>query len=631
LDKGQEKRLLEDSEEKFRLIFEDAPLGAIHFNQDGIITACNSAFVDIIGSSRDVLIGLNMLNLPDIKVTAAVQEALNGRNGFYSGLYHSVTAKKSTPVRAYFKPFFTNKGEKSGGIGIVEDTTWHEQATLEIAHKQAYFEQLFQASPEGIVILDTNDCIVRFNHAFGEMFGYDFDEVSGKPINSVIVPDHLKEEGSSLTKQAETGIVGHETIRKKKDGSLIQVSILASPITLPGGTLALYGIYRDISRQKETEKELVLAKEKAEQSDRLKSAFLNNLSHEVRTPMNAITGFSNLLRDKDLDKEQIRRLTNVIFESSQQLLSVIDSIVRISAIEAGFIEIHEKPFNLHDLLKKVFLEHEEKALKKKIRFRYHSMVSDKDHFVVSDESKIYQTLSIFVENAIKFTEEGHVEFGCNPAGDNLRFYVADTGCGIAPEYHTIIFERFRQADLSGAKLNSGMGLGLPIAKAYVEAMGGTIRIDTTDVSGTVFTFSIPWKKPVHTETDKEKPRENRMTEKKTVLVVEDEEYNFYLTREILNFKNIHVIHAWNGKEAVSFVEENPGIDLVLMDIKMPIMGGYEATRLIKEQRPELPVVALTAYALLGDREKALQNGCDDYLAKPVSMKDFEAVVDKYLL
>lgn len=631
MDKEIEKQSLKDSEEKFRLIFENAPLGAIHFNQDGIITACNSAFVDIIGSSREALIGLNMINLPDKKVVAAVQEALNGRNGFYSGLYHSVTSKKSTPVRAYFKPFFSEKGEKSGGIGIVEDTTWHEQATLEIAHKQAYFEQLFQASPEGIVILDTNDCIIRFNHAFGEMFGYHFEEVAGKPINTVIVPGHLKDEGSSLTKQAETGIVGHETIRKKKDGSLIQVSILACPITLPDGMLALYGIYRDISIQKETEKELVLAKERAEQSDRLKSAFLNNLSHEVRTPMNAITGFSSLLREKDIDKEQIKHLSDVIFESSQQLLSVIDSIVSISAIEAGSVELHEKTINLQDLLNKVYLAHEEKALKKQIRFRYLSMLDEKDSYIVADESKIYQALSVLVENAIKFTEKGHVEFGCNPAEDKIRFYVADTGCGIAPDFQEIIFERFRQADLSGAKLNSGMGLGLPIAKAYIEAMGGTVGIESTDVSGTVFTFSIPWKKPDHTSTDQSKTGSNQMTEKKTVLVAEDEEYNYYLTREILQFKGIHVIHAWNGEEAVRLVEENPDIDLVFMDIKMPVMGGYEATRLIKECRPELPVVALTAYALLGDREKALQNGCNDYLAKPVSMKDFEAVVDKYLL
>lgn len=623
-------RTVRDSEEKYRLIFEHAHIGAIHFDQDGIITACNDAFVGIIGSSQQALAGLNMLNLPNKDVVAAVKEALQGRNGLYSGLYQSVTANKITPVRAYFRPFITMEGVISGGIGIVEDTTWHEQATSEIAHKQAYFEQLFEAAPEGILILDTNDCIIRCNNAFSKMFGFSLSEISGLPVNEVIVPDNLKDEGSSLTRQAMTGITGHETMRQKKDGSIIHVSILACPITQPDGMLALYGIYRDITRQKEIEQELLLSKEKAEQSDKLKTAFLNNLSHEVRTPLNAITGFSSLLQGKDVGEEQIKYLTDAIFDSSQQLLGVIDSIVRISAIEAGVIELHENQINIHDTIKKIFTDFEGKAKKKQLRFRYHNMIGNNDRIVIADSTKLYYILFVFVENAIKFTDKGHVEVGCQLSGDQISFYVADTGCGVDPGYQNIIFERFRQADIVGSGLNSGMGLGLPIAKAYIEAMQGKVALESKPGKGTTITFTIPWKKPEADNRDIKGHSNNIPKEKKTILVAEDEEYNFYLTREILTFRKINVVHAWNGKEAVDIIKNNPDVNLVLMDVKMPVMGGYEATKLIKALRPELPVVALTAYALLGDKEKALENGCDDYLAKPVSMKDFEAVVDKYL-
>ncbi len=621
---------MSDNEEKYRLIFEHAPLGALHFNRDGIITACNEAFVDIIGSTKDALIGLNMLDLPDKKVVAAVQEALAGKDGFYSGHYQSFTANKTTPVRVFFRPFINAAGETDGGVGIVEDTSLHEQSTINIAQKQAYFEQLFQTSPEGIVILNKEDCIIRSNNAFCEMFGYTPDEIVGKPINSMIVPDELANEASKLTQQAVTGIVGHETVRQRKDGTLIQVSILAKRIELPGGKIELYGIYRDISKRKEIERELIQAKEKAEESDQLKTAFLNNLSHEVRTPLNAITGFSVLLKEQDLGKEKIEHLTDVIQESSEQLLTIIDSIVRISAIETGLIDLYNKTTDIPVLLDKVYRRAEEKASRKFIKLRYHSMLRDEERAIQTDESKLFEILTVFVDNAIKYTEKGHVEFGCQRTADQIRFYVADTGSGINKEHQKVIFERFRKADLYETNIHSGMGLGLPIAKAYIDLLGGEVWLDSSPGIGSTFYFTIPYEPSIEHSHDDKNKEDFIMKKGKTVLVAEDEEYNFYLTKEILTFKDIKVLHAWNGEEAVRLVKENPDIGLIFMDIKMPVMGGFEATRLIKQMRPDLPVVALTAYALIGDREKALENGCDEYLSKPVSLKDFEAVVDKFL-
>ncbi len=619
-----------DREEKYRLIFESSPWGALHFDRNGIITACNDSFVQIIGSSSEVLIGLNMLHLSDKNLVAAVQEALEGKNGFYTGTYHSVTAEKTTPVRVHFAPFVNADGQRSGGIGMVEDITERELNQAAIAEKEAYFEKLFEFSPEGIVILDTNDCVIRSNNSFCNMFGYNPQEIEGKAINDLIVPEHLKDEGKRLTDTASGTIINHDTVRNKKDGTPVFVSILASPIIFKKGQVALYGIYRDISTQKQTEEALIEAKVKAQESDKLKTAFLNNLSHEVRTPMNAIMGFSRLLNEGKISEQQTNHLTSVILESSEQLLSIIDAIVRISTIETGMVEVENNEVDMHLLLNKTVEGYKDKANKKNIKLRCLSQLSDAQTVIISDELKIQHILSVLIDNAIKFTNNGNVEVGCSIDDASLNFYVADSGTGIDASHQSVIFKRFRQGVINVNQLHSGMGLGLPIAKGYVEALGGKIWLDSSSDSGTTFHFSIPYK-PAKKQPVTEREQQKAMpVGQKTVLVAEDEEYNYDLIREILSFYNIEVLHAWNGKEAVKMVQQNPNIDLVIMDVKMPIMDGYEATKRIKTLNPELPVIALTAYALEGDRALALHNGCDDYLSKPVSIMVLKDMVFKYL-
>jgi PAS domain S-box-containing protein len=754
--------LPENSGEKFRLIFENAPLGALHFDRHGIITDCNDAFVNIIGSSKAALLGLNMLKLPNLGIVDAVKQALSGNNGFFSGSYDSVTAKKTTQVRVHFAPFINQNGNNNGGIGIIEDVTelaisqeaikqsekklatlldnlpgmayqclndenwamvfkssgcfqvtgyypeelsekhgihygdiihiedresvwesvqealskqtkfeieyriihkngqvkwvWErglevgqnaegikiiegfisdinerKLAELEIAEKKVYFEKLFQTSPEGIIILNTRDQVVRANDTFCEMFGYSIEEIYGQQINNLIVPDQMKEEGLELTNMAADGkVIKRETIRHRKDGSPINVSILASPITLKGGHLAVYGIYRDISLQKETEKALIIAKEQAEESDRLKTAFLNNLSHEIRTPMNAIMGFSLLLNEGGAEKPKAQHLTSAILQSSDQLMSIIDSIVNISTIEAGLLEIIEKEVDITDLIKKTLAAFQPRAAAKETKLRLNCMVGDAQSWVITDDIKIRQVINILIDNAIKFTARGNVELGCVIENDKLMFYVADSGTGIAPELHDIIFERFRQGNIGTTGLNSGLGLGLPIAKSYLAALGGKIWLESAPENGATFFFNIPYK-PANLSVP-ENTNANVMIDKskKTILVAEDEEYNYFLVREILDFHDVDILHAWNGEDAVKLFKENPGIDLILMDIKMPVLNGYEATKQIKAINPHVPIIALTAYAMVGDREKAIQSGCDDYLSKPVSLSDFSETVKKHL-
>jgi CheY-like chemotaxis protein len=252
------------------------------------------------------------------------------------------------------------------------------------------------------------------------------------------------------------------------------------------------------------------------------------------------------------------------------------------------------------------------------------------YLVETDASKLTKVLSNLVDNALKFTDKGHVEFGCSLENEHIHFYVADTGVGIPQDFHTVIFERFNQVETEQSRMRGGMGLGLPISKAYIDMLGGKIWLDSDKERGSTFFFTIPYlpfswrpKSPVKQTT-------RIGATNKTILIAEDEENNFELTRVILSSFGMEILHAWDGLQAVQMVQSHPDISLVLMDIKMPLMNGHEATRQIKHIKPDLPVIALTAYALPGDREKAIESGCDDYMAKPIALQEFISKVNKYL-
>jgi len=417
----------------------------------------------------------------------------------------------------------------------------------------------------------------------------------------------------------------------RKNGTVVWTEQRNVPVYDADGRLvALEGIARDITERKQAEEELKAAKEKAEESDRLKTAFLNNLSHEIRTPLNAIVGFSEFLNEPGLDQDQIRRFTATIRSSSDQLLSIIDDIVNISKIEAGLLDRFENECHINKLLEKVYGKLQVKAAEKLIKFRYHSALSEKESRVITDQNKLETILMHLIGNAIKFTREGHVEFGCSLKDNALRFYVADTGSGIDPALQDTVFQRFQQVHTDRTSVSSGMGLGLPIAKSFVELLGGRIWLESNPGTGTVAFFTIEWSPLEQSGQPVAKPGQDNGNGKHTILVAEDEENNFELLKVILESVDMEILHAWDGKQALELLGKHPEVDLVLMDIKMPVMGGYEATQRIKEERPELPVVALTAYALPGDREKALSAGCDDYMAKPVSLKEFLSIVKKHL-
>jgi PAS domain S-box-containing protein len=363
------------------------------------------------------------------------------------------------------------------------------------------------------------------------------------------------------------------------------------------------------------------AKEKAEESDRLKTSFLANLSHEIRTPMNGILGFADLLKHGGLQQSVQDEYIEVIQQSGRRMLSLIEDLVNISKIEAGQVEIVNHSFCINELCRKCFKFFKPEADKKNIHFVFKPGLGTGQSSVISDSLRLEQVVCNLVKNALKFTSSGIVEFGYGVTGAEIIFYVKDTGDGIAAESQTSIFQRFRRADPKKGKNEEGCGLGLAISKAFVELMGGKIWLDSKPGLGSCFYFSLPYKPGTETILVEPTIQQPSISRKATALIAEDDQISFLLIREILNHQGWEVIHAKNGRMAVDLFVENRDIDLVLMDVKMPVMNGLDATKQIRKIDKSVPIIAQTAYASEDDREKAIDAGCNDTVSKPVNAKD----------
>lgn len=393
------------------------------------------------------------------------------------------------------------------------------------------------------------------------------------------------------------------------------------------------GLYR-----LKAEETLQEAKFKAEESDRLKSLFLSNMSHEIRTPMNAIVGFAELLKEGDLSREQQNRFLEVIIKSGDNLLRLINDIIDISKIEAGQLKLDYSDSLVNEMITdlQTFFKHELVRLKKGHLTLYTQLGHpDSDFTLHTDGMRLKQILNNLIGNAIKFTDEGFIEFGYHIKSGNIEFFVRDSGIGIPPEKQKIIFERFGQVQETISRNQTGTGLGLTISKNLVEMLGGDMRVESFPGEGSTFYFTLP----LHLGSRTKAAAVAAVTEAKkgaldlsgkTILVVEDVDTNYMYMSSLLSKMNCAILRAANGKKAVELCRSNSNIDLVLMDIELPLMNGYEATTAIKEFRPELPIIAQTAFAMMGERERSIEAGCDDYLAKPIRKEELLPVLRRYL-
>lgn len=394
-------------------------------------------------------------------------------------------------------------------------------------------------------------------------------------------------------------------------------------------------------QKRETEKSevqvnLVKAKEKAEESDRLKSAFLANMSHEIRTPLNAIVGFSNLLAESNLDSNQKQIYLEIIQNSNNSLLNLINDIIDISIMEAGELKINKEPCFINSILNELILFYEKSHKKSgvsKINFKF-DLKPEYDQFhIYADPFRFRQIFTNLITNAIKFTESGEIEIGFLIETNQVLFFVRDTGIGIPDDKIKVIFERFRKEHESENKLFRGAGLGLAISKNLVETMGGKIWVESKPNQGSVFWFTIPSNQnediqELNYTTKIDHPSETNNWVQKSILIAEDEETNYYFLEEVLKKTNIQIHWAKDGLDAVDLVKRNK-FDLILMDIKMPVLDGYEATKTIKSIS-KIPIIAQTAYAMTTEINRCYQSGCDDYISKPINSKELLEKMKRFL-
>ena len=391
-------------------------------------------------------------------------------------------------------------------------------------------------------------------------------------------------------------------------------------------------------QRSQLEYELVQAKLRAEESDRLKTAFLANMSHEIRTPMNGILGFAEMLNDEKLDDESRKKYLDIINSNGKVLVNLIDDIIDFAKIEAGQLKTIEHDFSLNTLLNQIhtsFLSELLRKEKSSVELRVVKTLPDEACFITTDPNRLRQVITNLVGNAIKFTHQGYIEFGYHLEKNKteLHFFVKDTGIGIAADKLDHIFERFVQADSSRTRKYSGSGLGLAISRGISEILGGHMWAESVPGIGSTFHFVLPYISGKKTQTPEHKNKTSKAQynwHDKKFLIAEDDLFSFKFLEGFLKQTKASIIHASDGAKAVELCKQNQEIDLILMDVQMPEMNGMDATRTIKSFRKEVPIIAQTANAIPEERQKCFEAGFDDFITKPINVKDLYAMIDKWL-
>ena len=634
-----EKELI-DSENKYRTYIDSAPNGIFIIDNQGKYIDVNEKAVEILGYSKAELLTKNFADItPQSWLTYNFEKfkelELNGEMEIES----EYLCKDGTTGWWMINTASLSEGRY---LGFTTVTTERKKGETELKRINERFELATNAACLSVWEHDLITDIIKTNDNSNKIYGHTIgsNQIEYKEYIKFIYPDDLDIIKLNIEKGIKTDKnISYEFRIIKPDGEIRNISASAKIIKDKANKpIKIIGINLDVTDKKKAEEELIAAKVKAEESDRLKTAFLCNISHEIRTPMNAIVGFSALLKDPELSIEHRDQYCDIIDINSNNLLNIIEDILAISKIEAGILTIKPEEINVKQFLTKVYDENRIKNKNTLIDIKSNIDVLSDDIIINTDINRLRQVFTNLINNSLKFTKKGFVEIGCK-INDQLitnneqriTFYVKDTGIGISEEHMNIIFERFRQVEDTSIRNYGGLGLGLAISKEIVEVMGGKIWVESAPGKGSTFNFTLPYTTKKKKTTTK--PLKHEITpdlSKIKILLAEDDEFNFKLFTIILERTGAKMIRAKDGLECVEMFEKNQDIDLVLMDIQMPGMNGLEATKILKKLRKEVPVIAQTAYAMESDRARCLEAGCDDIITKPINTKKLILLIKRYV-
>jgi len=638
------------SEVRYRNIINTSPVPMALNDEQQNITLLNPAFVQTFGYSME--------DIPTL-------------SGWWSKAYHDSVYRqwvadnwqselqKSKQTGAAFKPMELTVKCKNGTdktvlvtassifnayegehLVVLYDITDRKKAEEKLHEKDVQFRKLSSNLPDLIYQFtrrpDGTYCVPIASEGIINIFGCLPEDVveDFTPIGRVIYPEDSERVIKDIEYSAKHLTYFTCEFRVQIPNKPIQwIFSRSTPEKLADGSITWYGFNANITDMKQTEAELIKAKEKAEESDRLKSSFLANMSHEIRTPMNGILGFAQLLKEPNLTGKEQQEYIRIIEKSGKRMLNIIHDIVDISKIESGQMEVSISETNTNDQIEYIYDFFAPEIEKKGLQLFCKKTLPASESIIKTDREKIYAILTNLVKNAVKYTNEGLIEVGYMKKNNYLEFFVKDTGIGIAKDRQEAIFERFIQADISNKRAHDGAGLGLSIAEAYVEMLGGKIWVESEEGKGSTFYFTIPYNiepegKIVDENIVPADREENQIKNLKILIAEDDEASEQFITMAIKKYSN-EILNANTGVKAIEACRNNADINLILMDIRMPEMNGYEATRQIRDFNKDVIIIAQTAYGLSGDRQKALNAGCNDYISKPIDSEKLLALIQKY--
>ena len=605
------------------------PTGMLIRNREGIIIWMNEAMERIVGYSLAEMKGKifgTMLNGEDTDLSV-LEQALNAvkENRAYE-VELKIYKKDGTPIWASIanSPLFNESGTVERQIGVFVDISARKKAEEQLK----MLSLVASSTTSGVVINDSEGKVEWINNAFEKITGYNLNDVKDKHLGDTLKGEltdvAIIQRARELSKNKQSFEV--DLLAYRKDGQPLWVSVINSVILDKAGKVDKYiEVIIDITAKKKVELELISAKEKALQLNRAKDMFIGVMSHEIRTPLNAVIGMSHLLID-DNPLESQKESLNILKFSAENLMTLINDVLDFTKIETGNIELEKANVNLRDMVKSITNSMQYKATEKGI-YLNSNIDANLPQLVIADSARLVQVLLNLTGNAVKFTDTGGVTIDLKVLEESnknirIRFAVTDSGIGIAQNKLSTIFESFKQAEADTTRKYGGTGLGLAISKRLVELHDSRINVDSVLGQGSTFWFIITFNRADNLNSSSNNKMELGL--RLNVLVVDDNQINRILVNKVLKKWGTTVDFAENGQEAVNKIETNMNYDVVLMDVHMPIMGGLEATQIIRA-KPEtyfqqLPIVALTASMLSNEVNQMTQSGMNDFILKPFEPK-----------